>query len=160
MRKIKTFKDLISEIEKNIGEYPNILDYHRINNEREQILDIEFDLVSEVIFGGSEGIFLNIYIRGNFDKNYTDKNELIFVAKTLYDDDTSFKVMSIFGAEIVLAGRRILNNQKDEYIRRGFYCKKAEKDKYGLICKNLEVALERKKQGYTWIKDLYSEKII
>lgn len=160
MKKIKTFKDLISEIEKNIGQYPNIIDYHRINNEREQILDIEFDLVSEVIFGSSEGIFLNIYIKGSYDRNYTEQNTLIFTAKTLYEDDISFKTMSILGAEMVLAGRKIINNQADDYIRRGYYCKKSEKDKFGVICQTLEAAQNKKSKGYIWIKDLYSEKII
>lgn len=127
--------NIINEHLKNKGVIPVILDYDLVTRERYNILNYQFDVIGIVNFGGSEGIYLDVYADGIVDDSNTRKKYSLGTYKTLRDDIDAFKVMGDLNAEFVFAARDFINTHLDDFEWSGFkvlfYQKDSDQYAYG-----------------------------
>lgn len=80
----------------------------------EPIEDIEWNIVSETDFGGSEGIYTDFCVWKNGKRNH------VWTAKTLYDGKDDYVKMHEFGARVCLAVMDYVDSHGDEFNWRGY----------------------------------------
>ena len=64
---VKEFFEKVKEKICNEGNWPDGIDYALPENKELEIRSSEFSVVSQVAYGGSEGIYLDIYLDGSID---------------------------------------------------------------------------------------------
>ena len=124
MAKYLTAGNLFTEVNNILekdGLLPDILDYKCVDSENASfpITSTEFDVYGIVNFGGNEGIYLNIHLKGYPDGGNDLQYLLIGTYKTLYDDKESFKTMASLMTEFVFAAKKWINEHYDMLDRTG-----------------------------------------
>lgn len=112
--------NVINELLKKKGVLPDILDYGIEATNPVELRSYQFDVIGIVNFGGSEGIYLDIYADGIVDNSNTHKKIELGTYKTLRDDIDAFKVMGDLNAEFVFAARKFINEHLDDFEWFGF----------------------------------------
>ncbi len=134
---------------KEKGLLPSILDYSnadRYSSDR-PITNYEFDFGNSLKYGGSEGIYLDIYIDGY---DYNEKEHYrrhIGTFKTLYEDNASMRTMALLLADFVTEGTRFVNEFIDDFTWEGFdvgYVENGEKTYIWSGCSSEESIGKRK----------------
>ena len=125
MSKIKrdTNKDLMEGIYKLVcenGHYDKaekIMDYFLSDSlHNRELSNYEFDFFAVPSFGGNEGIYLDCYIKGNFDENDSEVKTLnCGTFKTLNTDVESMKVMGELGGALTYYASLYVNQNIDRY---------------------------------------------
>lgn len=128
------------ELVKESGNYDKaepIMDYYLAEKwEVKELTNYEFDFLAAVNFGSSEGIYLDCWLKGNFDENHKDEREIISCGtfKTLRDDLEAMKVMGELAGSLTYYASQYVNREIDRYTplkERLFeeYRRETEKDK-------------------------------
>ena len=112
--------NVINERLKKKGVLPDILDYGIETSNAVELRSYQFDVIGIVNFGGSEGIYLDIYADGIVDDSNTRKKIELGTYKTLHDDIDDFKVMGNLNAEFVFAARKFIDEHLDDFEWSGF----------------------------------------
>ena len=112
------FKTIVN-ILKEKGLLPDILDYHLAESiHTEPIKTYEWDCTAELKFGGSEGIYLDVYIEGNIGIGKPSVRLGVF--KTLYESREAFYTMAKLQADFIWETRDFVNAHIDDFEWTGF----------------------------------------
>lgn len=159
MKKLKTVQDLGNDLLKQMKAKalcPNdLLDYAVVYPQQEKIYNDEFDLVGDLNYGSNEGIYLDVYIRGDFsDKPGKNVRKPVLTFKTLRQDDEALYEMAKLQASCMIAFRSYMYKNASDYERRSFKCAKQTNGSGSIcraviFCESKEKAKLLKKQGYT-----------
>ena len=155
MKKLKTVQDLGNDLlaqmkAKNLC--PNdLLDYAVVYPQQEKIYNDEFDLVGDLNYGSNEGIYLDVYIRGDCsDKPGKTVRKLALTFKTLRQDDEALYEMAKLQASCMITFRSYMYKNASDYERRGFKCvKQTNGSGAAIFCESKKKAKLLKEQGYT-----------
>ncbi len=99
--------------EKTLPE--NMLDYYLPTRTIIPIKYYGFDIVGDLKFGGSEGIYLTMFLEGYITKDREHKKVHLGTFKTLREDRDSFKQMAILMADFIYIGRKFINDNIDDF---------------------------------------------
>lgn len=123
-KKPYTLCELFHEINSLLEEkrlLPPILDYGiESGKENREIRTFFWDVVFKVRFGGSEGIYLDLFLDGDPDGDKENSAWLFGTYKTLNEDDESFRQMAVLGANFALVTRRWVWDRLGDFTWTGF----------------------------------------
>ena len=116
MKKPMTTKELFNRIQSILKEkdkLPDILDYGLATNNPVQIRTYEFDLKSNLAYGGNEGIYLDLWIE------YFVKNEKhtsgIGTFKTLDESNEAMHILAGLLADFIIEEYAYVNGNLDDF---------------------------------------------
>lgn len=108
------------------GLLPDILDYSLSSRYSFPVKNVEWDCVGRVNFGGSEGIYLDLYLEGNTGSeevidgdDVKESRILIGTYKTLLTDRDAYRAMCILQAEFVYTLKDFVRDHWDDFNRTG-----------------------------------------
>lgn len=149
MKKPMTTADLFNEIKtilKNKNMLPDILDYGIATSKPVPIRIYEFELKNNLDYGGSEGIYLDLWIEYFEDDGWV-KND-IGTFKTLEDSREAMHAMAGLLADFIIEGTAYINANIDDVTWTGADVRAFDENGKGLdwcySCSNMERALEKK----------------
>lgn len=136
----------IQDILKEKGRLPDILDYGLPTGTPVPVTTCEFDLKSNLAYGGSEGIYLGLWIECFVDDERR-LNEL-GTFKTLDDDSGAMHTMAGLLADFILETHAYLNAHMDDFTWEGVdvypYDDAGKRLNWRYSCPTMEAALKRK----------------
>lgn len=104
---VELFKLIDRELDEKGLKDNACLDYALAPREVFEIRRVEWDTIGIVNFGGNEGIFLDLYARG--DTGNEQKKIPLGTYKTLRESKEAFKAMGDLNAEFVFAVNSFVN---------------------------------------------------
>ena len=118
------------------GLLPDILDYSLSSRYSFPVKNVVWDCVGRVNFGGSEGIYLDMYLSGDTDGTGVNGDHLFATYKTLERDDDIFLQMAILGAKFSLETYHWLGERLDDFTWTGYDIAflLGGKEKYRVTC--------------------------
>lgn len=134
---VKELFQLINGRLKEKGVLPSFLDYGIASGKEDrQILTHFWDVTFKVRFGGSEGIYLDMYLSGDTDGTGVNGDHLFATYKTLERDDDIFLQMAILGAKFSLETYHWLGERLDDFTWTGYDIAflLGGKEKYRVTC--------------------------
>ncbi len=149
MRKPMTTEELFIKIKAILegkNKLPEILDYGIATNHPVPIRTYEFNLKSNLDYGGSEGIYLDLWIEYFAD----DERHVngIGTFKTLRHDDEAMHIMAGLLADFIIEESVYVNANLDDFTWEGaddhLYDEAGKCLSWGYSCSSMEVALKRK----------------
>ena len=103
------------------GKLPSFLDYGiSSGKEDREILTHFWDVTFKVRFGGSEGIYLDMFLDGEPDDRGEAGEYRLGTYKTLNGDDETFRHMALLGAEFSLEAYHWLSERLDDFTWTGY----------------------------------------
>lgn len=149
MNKPMTTEELFNKIQdilKEKGKLPAILDYGLATSSPVPIKMYEFDLVNKLAMGGSEGIYLDLwieyYVNGNKEKRR------LGTFKTLHEDNDAMYVMAGLLADFTIEGHAYVSEHLDDFTWEGVDVHALDKNgkrySWGYTCCDMEAALQKK----------------
>lgn len=104
----------------DMADIDPILDYALppLSKQARKLSDYRFDIVPELEFGGSEGIYITLYLRGDFDKTEDKRCELGTI-KTLEDRLDACKLMGKLCGILMYHGGEYINENIHRYTPKG-----------------------------------------
>lgn len=120
-RKTYTTKDLFDIVMAELSardQVPDILDYALAAWNPKPVLDYGFDVLGCVNYGGSEGIYIDLFYSGDIG-NGVEKGE-IGTIKTLSRSDEAFLAMAELMARFQIEATRFINNNLDDFTHVGY----------------------------------------
>ena len=136
----------ICEILKEKGLMPDILDYGLATDEQIPIRTYQFSLRNNLDYGGSEGIYLDLWI-DYFEKDERHRREL-GTFKTLKEDREAMHIMASLLADFIVEERNYVNGNLDDFTWEGADVhalkENGERLSWGYTCSTMESALKRK----------------
>lgn len=119
-----------------------------------EIYDIEYDIYGYLNYGGSEGIYLDLYIDGSFSEDVDEKNQRLSLGtiKTLDDSDRSLREMALLMADFMIESKKFTQKHHYELMRRGYLCGKAGRNP-NIITYSIGKSRKYISEGYQ-VKDL------
>lgn len=149
MNKPMTTEELFNEIQgilKKKGRLPAILDYGLATCSPVPIKTYEFDLTNKLAHGGSEGIYLDLWIEYYVSGEKEKKKLGTF--KTLCEDDDAMYVMAGLLADFTIEGRTYVNAHLDDFIWEGVDVHALDQNgkcySWGYTRCDMEAALQKK----------------
>lgn len=149
MDKPMTTADLfnkICDILKEKEVFPDILDYALAESTPMLITNYEFSINNNLDYGGSEGIYLDLWIM-MYDDNGGQKKRL-GTFKTLEDDQNAMRIMGQLLADFIVEGRAYVNANLDDFTWEGVQVRafdgNGKKLSWSYTCADMESALEKK----------------
>ncbi len=138
--------DKICGILKEKGTLPDILDYGLATSNPVPIRTYQFDLKNNLAYGGSEGIYLDLWIE------YLEEDERchreLGTFKTLKEDREAMHTMAALLADFILEENAYVNANLDAFTWEGADVypidEKGEKIEWGYSCSSMERALKKK----------------
>lgn len=116
---------------------PMILDYF-LPCGCEPVMTNVFEIRFQLNYGGSEGIYLDVYASGCVTDENKEGHYRIGVCKTLHEDDSAMHTMAVLGADFVCEGRRYIAEHTDDLrflgFKVSFYRKSEEEDREEKLC--------------------------
>ena len=96
-----------------------ILDYDLLCSSYEDstLYRAEFDVLGDVSYGGSEGIYGDIYLDGNWSKDQSDRRKRmrVYVLKTLSCDKESYLAIGMLVNLICYYANRFISKNMDHF---------------------------------------------
>ena len=135
----KMFEDILAEM-----ELPEWLEYTSFS-EGVDLYDADFRIYANTDFGGSEGIYVDFFIEGEYMQDADTHSERIGCMKTLLEDEEAFRNISALMTEMLLAAMRWQQSHYDSLSRKGFRC---TKNKSSAIVYSKKQAEEYFSKGY------------
>lgn len=83
----------------------------------------EFDIYTTTQYGGSEGVYTDVFIQGNYkgpDEDYDSKPIKIGTIKTLREGPEAVKKMYAFAADVYILATDYVNKNHDDFIWKGY----------------------------------------
>ena len=166
LKKPMTTEELFDKIKGILQEkdkLPDILDYGLGAYRSVPIKTYEFDLKSNLAYGGSEGIYLDLWIE--YFEDDKKRTSSIGTFKTLHENDEAMHTMAALLADFILEERAYVNANLDDFTwgarhpgdvgsaptgveRRGADVYPLDESgnrlKWGYSCSSMEAALKRK----------------
>ena len=84
------------------------------------VISCDFDILFNLNYGSSEGIYLDVYAQGDVTEEGEDKKYYIGTCKTLHEDDSAMHTMAVLGADFICEGRRYVRDHYDDFCFTGF----------------------------------------
>lgn len=140
------FSIICGELKKE-GRLPEILDYYSCPSGigGEQIRTYQFWFEGSLNFGGNEGIYLDVYLKWDWDGMPVRKHAGVF--KTLSTTREAMQEMGKLLADFIYTASSFVTDNMDDFTWTGYYVrgmKDGAPDKWGYECATLERALARK----------------
>ena len=136
----------ICDILEEKGKMPDILDYRIATSRPVPIRIYEFELRNNLDYGGSEGIYLDLWIEYCEDNEWL-KND-IGTFKTLEDSREDMHAMAGLLADFIIEGTAYINANLDDFTWTGIdvraFDENGERLDWCSSCSNMENALEKK----------------
>ncbi len=136
----------INSILKEKGKMPNILDYVHPTSNPISIRTYEFDLKSSLDYGGSEGIYLSLWIEYRVEDE--KRRAAVGTYKTLYEDDNAMHIMASLLADFIIEEHSYVNKNLDDFTWEGadvhVLKENGERVNWGYTCGTMEAALKKK----------------
>ena len=136
----------ICSILKEKGKLPNILDYHLATSHPVPIKTYEFDLKTNLTYGGNEGIYLGLRIEYYTGNEWRVSDLGTF--KTLLESDDAMHIMAALLADFVIEEHAYVNDNLDDFTWTGadvcIFGEDGKKLDWGYSCGCMENALKRK----------------
>lgn len=138
--------DAISYILKEQGKLPDILDYGLATRKPIPLKTCEFNLKNNLDYGGSEGIYLDLWIEYFKD----DERSLhdLGTFKTLEDDDSAMYTMAKLLADFILEACSYVSKNRNDFNWVGVDVHMMDENgkmvNWGYCCDSMEEALARK----------------
>lgn len=149
MNKPMTTEDLFNKIQdilKEKGKLPAILDYGLATRSPVPVKTYEFDLANQLAMGGSEGIYLDLWIEYYVNSNKEKRRLDTF--KTLHEDNDAMYVMAGLLADFTIEGRAYVSEHLDDFIWEGVDVHALDQNgkrySWGYTCCDMEIAMHRK----------------
>ena len=140
------FFNTISYILEEQGKLPDILDYGLTTHKSIPLKTCEFNLKNNLDYGGSEGIYLDLWIE-YFEGDERSMHDL-GTFKTLLESDEAMHIMAALLADFVIEEHAYVNDNLDDFTWTGadvyMLDEKGKRLKGGFSCGCMENALKRK----------------
>ena len=134
---VEIFKLIMQQLHQE-GKVPDILDYELATNEEYEFRDYGFDILGCVNYG-CEGIYLDLFWRGDIGDSRGLRQGEIGTIKTLETSDEAFRTMAVLMADFQTTAHRFVNAHLDDFTWQGFdvdfYRYGSEERCYGVTCK-------------------------
>ena len=140
------FDCLLLQLNKD-NKVPDLLDYAITSKyDIQELRYYEFSVGYHLQYGGSEGIYLDVYIEGDWgQQGRTEHYYSIGTCKTLRTDDDAMIEMAKLGAWFVITGDKVVREQVDDLTWKG-YSAKLTKNRDGkslwLECSSMELIVQ------------------
>ena len=151
MKKPMTTEDLFEKIYgilKEKDKLPDILDYGLATSNPVPIRTYEFELKNNLDYGGSEGIYLDLWIV-YFDDGERQKKGL-GTFKTLSTSNEAMHIMADLLADFIIEEYTYVNGNLDDFTWEGAdvhpFDENGKKIGWGYTCSSMERALEIKEE--------------
>lgn len=135
------FKLIMNQLQGE-NRVPDILDYALAESETTEIRNYEFDVLGAVNYGGSEGVYIDLFLRGNIGYGWSKECTKLGTIKTLRTDDDSFRQMAVLMADFQIAATRFVNAHLDDFTWLGYdvvYYRTGETERsYGVTLKGVQ----------------------
>jgi hypothetical protein len=135
----------VCEILKVDGQMPDILDYGLAESHPLPITTYAFEIRNNLDYGGSEGIYLDLWI-----ERYADEEKVPYrlgTFKTLDDTPEAMRTMAQLLADFIVAETRYVNKNRDDFTWEGadvYPIENGKKLDWGYSCSTMEAAKRRK----------------
>lgn len=148
-RRPMTTEELFNRIEvilKEKNKLPDILDYGLATGNALSITNCEFDLRSNLAYGNSEGIYLDLWIEYFYeDKNYRKD---LGTFKTLQDGKEAMHAMAALLADFIIELNAYVRANEDDFAWEGIYVYPIDgtgkRVGWWYSCSGMEQALKKK----------------
>ena len=135
------FKLIMNQLQSE-NRVPDILDYALAESEATEIRNYEFDVLGAVNYGGSEGVYIDLFLRGNIGYGWSKECTKLGTIKTLRADDDAFRQMAVLMADFQIAATRFVNAHLDDFTWLGYdidyYLAGAAVRSYGVTMKGVK----------------------
>ncbi len=136
------FKLIMNQLQSE-NRAPDILEYALAESGPVEIRNYEFDILGAVNYGSSEGIYVDLFLRGNIGYGWNGKEHTrLGTIKTLRTDDDAFRQMAVLMADFQIAATRFVNAHLDDFTWLGFdidYFRTGEAERsYGVTMKGVK----------------------
>ena len=142
------FKTIMDQL-KAEGKVPDHIDYALHTSDNIEFRDYAFDVLGCVNYGGSEGIYVDIFYRGDIGNSSSSPSRHrgeIGTIKTLETSDEAFRQMAVLMADFQIAATRFINKHIDDFTWTGFDVDYYEAGKnvstYGITCNGVRTSQE------------------
>ena len=110
----KELFNIIIEQLKAGGNYPeNLIEYCLPEYNAVEIKKYEFDTTFQISYGGSEGIYMTIYLSG--DTGNQTQRTVLGTIKTLLESPEAMRKMAVLGADFIVAATEYVNKHIDVF---------------------------------------------
>lgn len=135
------FKLIMNQLQSE-DRIPDILDYALAESDPVEIRNYEFDVLGAVNYGGSEGVYIDLFLRGNIGYGWSKECTKLGTIKTLRTDDDSFRQMAVLMADFQIAATRFVNAHLNDFTWLGYdvdYYRAGETERsYGVTLKGVQ----------------------
>lgn len=149
MKRPMTTEELFNRIQgilKEKGKFPDILDYGLATHRPVPITNYEFNLKSNLNYGGNEGIYLDLWIE--YYKGGQKQQKGIGTFKTLDTDNEAMHVMAALLADFIIEEYAYVNANLDDFTWEGVDVhsidQSGQRSNWGYSCVTMDAALKRK----------------
>lgn len=117
------FDTILQQIRED-GKLPQHIDYAVATMDSVDIKDYGFDVVGQVNYGGSEGIYVDVFTQGDIGRcgelGAFSRHELGTI-KTLEENDDAFRDMALLMAEFQVRTTRFIRRNMDDFEWTGYH---------------------------------------
>ena len=123
-KKPYTASEFFDEFMKDI-EVPDFIDYSCSTEKMTLLKFYEFEVYSKIMYGSSEGAYLDVIIEGKYDEEQPSPftNLTIGVIKTLDSSDEAIYKLYQLAAEIFIKANRFVYDNLDDFTWLGYKVK-------------------------------------
>lgn len=143
------FKTIMKKL-KEEKRVPDFLEYAIPTRNKYEFRNYAFDILGTVNFGSNEGIYIDVFFRGDIGDSNISSGSMGTI-KTLNRDEDSFYRMAELMAAFQLAANTFVNEHLDDFTWTGFdiyYLKAGENQpKCGFTCSGLKTKNEAIKRA-------------
>ncbi len=150
-----TASGFFDEIMKEI-EVPDFIDYASSTDKMTPLKYYEFEVHPKIMYGSSEGAYLDVIIEGRYDEEQTSPytNLTIGVIKTLDSSDEAIYKLYKLAAEIFIKANRFVYKNLDDFTWLGYRVKIKPEDNCHYEISTTERIVEKLYQLKKWGTDI------
>ena len=142
----ESFFNVIMNELKSTGKVPDILEYAIPTREEIEFRNYEFDVLGYVHYGACEGIYINLFFKGDIGSCISDRTGTIGTIKTLDTSEEAFHKMARFMADFQLLAMHFIEAHIDDFNWTGYdinYYKEGQtKSRYGYTLHGIKTMKE------------------
>lgn len=109
------FANVINKMKDENTLRDDLLDYYLPTRTITPIKFYAFAIVGDLTYGGSEGIYLSMYVDGVIDRNKGKERIHIGTFKTLRADRDALKEMAVLMADFIYNGTKFIDDNLDDF---------------------------------------------
>lgn len=151
--------DKVVEILKEQGKLPDILDYSLHEHTPKEFSDYQFNCGYMLDYGGSEGIYLDVFVKGLCDETENHSRVFLGTFKTLQTSEDAMVEMGKLAGYFSFALSKYVNSNLDYFTWKGFdvnFYKEDDSYAFGYSCSTKEKAMQRAEEN----KEKYAKVIL